>query len=122
MSEIPDLPPGLPNPCNDCPWRRNAKPGWLGPYSAETWIKLAHTDQPIACHETIEPMVGEASWDQPGLRQCTGAAIYRANAMKSPRNPQDAEHFVEPDEEKVFSDVMGRDFIAYHHGREKPAG
>jgi hypothetical protein len=41
-----DYPPAVPEPCNDCPWRRNATPGWLGPHTAEEWIKQAHSDTP----------------------------------------------------------------------------
>jgi hypothetical protein len=43
-----------------------------------------HSDAAIACHPTIET---EGDWDTPNIQQCAGAAIYRANVHKSPRNP-----------------------------------
>jgi len=102
------LPAATPNPCNDCPWRRKSARGWLGPYDADEWIALAHSDEPIACHETIDEDAvddeGEADWNQPGLRQCRGAAIYRKNICKSPRS---ADVAIGPvDRETVFSNPM----------------
>jgi hypothetical protein len=77
-------------PCSECPWRRVSAPGWLGPHSAEMWTDMAHGEVAIACHSTL-PMggdaLGEDVWDEPGVRQCAGAAIYRANVCKSPRHP-----------------------------------
>jgi hypothetical protein len=61
-------------PCTDCPWARTALPGWLGGSTAEEWVQCAHADGTIACH------VHEGA-------QCAGAAIYRANMVKLPRDP-----------------------------------
>jgi hypothetical protein len=63
-------------PCHDCPWRRKAVPGWLGSMSADEWIQAAHGDGVIDCH-TVKGV------PQP---QCVGAATYRANVCKSPRD------------------------------------
>ncbi len=75
------LPGVLNKPCSDCPWRRNAAPGWLGPFTAEEWFALAHSDEVIACHLSLDRSDGE--WIQ-----CAGAAIYRSNVAKSPRHPE----------------------------------
>jgi hypothetical protein len=85
----------------------------LGPHTAEEWIKMAHTEAPIACHQTI-PRGEDGQWDDPKLRQCMGAAIYRLHAVKYMRNPSDAQRTAVADREHVFSDILGRDFIAYH--------
>lgn len=61
-------------PCSDCPWSRDALPGWLGHLSAEQWLAEASSDRQIDCHV----------WDG---AQCAGAAIYRANMAKLPRDP-----------------------------------
>lgn len=110
------LPEATPRPCSDCPWRVNAVPGWLGPYDADEWLALAHSDEPIACHQTINEDEcnedGEADWEQRGLRQCRGAAIYRKNICKSPRDPQVAIGPV--DREAVFSNPM--QFKEFHGG------
>ena len=75
---------------------------------------MAHSDSPIACHETIREAdeQGYGSWASPKIRQCKGAAIYRANVFKSPRDPQIA---VGPaDKELVFDDRTGTSFIEHH--------
>lgn len=74
-------------PCSDCPWSRDALPGWLGGNSIEEWIQFAHSDVVIPCH-VLEPA------------QCAGAAIYRRNVCKMayPPNIQ-----LEKDTETVFA-------------------
>lgn len=66
----------LKQPCNDCPWRRVALKGWLGPLSAEEWAFLATTDEPILCHQVLTTT----------REECYGAAIFRANIAKLPRD------------------------------------
>lgn len=100
-----DLPESTPRPCNDCPWRRVSAPGWLGPYDADEWVALVHSDEPIACHETI---VEDEEWG--GAKQCRGAATYRANVCKSPRDPSVAVGPV--DREHVFASPV--EFKAHH--------
>ena len=68
--------------CSDFPWRRNSLTGWLGPLTAAEWTELACSDEAIACHQTIKE---SGSWE--GAAQCRGAAIFRANIFKSPRDP-----------------------------------
>lgn len=82
-------PPAVAQPCVECPWRRCAAPGYLGPYSPKKWLEIAHSDSPIACHKTVKDpdMEGNGSWEHPGIHQCRGAAIFRANVHKQPRDP-----------------------------------
>jgi len=112
MSEQP-LPEAVPKPCAECPWRRDSVPGYLGPHSAEQWAKMAHSETAIACHMTIR----EESWDAPGIRQCAGAAIYRANVYKSPRNPEVA--VMPRDTETVFT--WDDEFIGHHTQQDNPS-
>lgn len=111
---MPDYPPPTPKPCNDCPWRRTAVEGWLGPYSAAEWLAIAHGESPIACHKTIinvnEDGVGE--WDDPAMRQCRGAAIFREHVCKSPKHPDIVTGPTDPD--NVF--VSNAEFMEYHTG------
>lgn len=113
--EVQDLLDNLPEatkvPCPACPWLRTAAAGWLGPYTADEWLRLAHSDSPIACHTTITV---SGQWDTPGLKQCAGAAIFRANVLKSPRYPKVAR--AEQNTDKVFgTDAQFR----AHHNREE---
>lgn len=108
------LPDAVKEPCNECPWRREAARGYLGPYDPRKWVRIALSEDPIACHKTIKvtnPLEGIGSWDHPQIRQCRGAAIFRENICKSPKNP---EVVIGPaDRERVFDDVV--DFC-HHHG------
>jgi hypothetical protein len=90
-------------PCSDCPWSRGALPGWLGGFTVDEWLAAAHGEEHIDCH-TLKGA------------QCAGAAIYRANVCKSPRDP--AALVCEPDAAKVFTTPAAfRD----HHARRKRA-
>lgn len=101
------LPEATKKPCNECPWRRNAEPGFLGPHGVEEWLLFAHSGGPIGCHKTIRE---DDDWSQPGLRQCAGAAIFRANDSIAPNRPDVA---IGPsDVEHVFSDCAE---FAQHH-------
>jgi hypothetical protein len=61
------------------------------------WTLIAHSDAPIACHMTIKE---SENWE--GASQCRGAASYRANVGKMPRDPEithgpkDSEIFASP--------------------------
>jgi hypothetical protein len=85
----------------------------LGPFGPDEWVALAHSDEPIACHQTIDDDYDESeAWDAPGIKQCAGAAIYRANVCKSPRDPEVARG--EVDRETVFATPT--EFKEHHHG------
>jgi hypothetical protein len=85
-------------PCGDCPWRRDALPGWLGSLSARDWLAAAHGEATADCHTLAGP-------------QCAGLAIYRANVLKRPRNP--AALTLPADREAVFARP---DEFLNHHG------
>lgn len=103
-----NLPEVRKEPCFDCPWRRNAAPGWLGPHTAEEWEQIAHGEAAIACHITLD---GDKGWESAGVLQCAGVAIYRANVCKQPKDPAVA--VLPADKDLVFS--FG-EFVEYHDG------
>lgn len=119
-----DFPPATANPCAECPWVRTAIPGYLGPLTADAWCEVAHGESPIACHMTIKHThVDEdgdpaGDWDDPAMRQCKGAAIFRGNISKSPRHPQILR--AEQDYELVFG--WDNQFIEHHNTPRLPAG
>jgi len=84
-------------PCSDCPWARNSLAGWLGGSTPEEWVAEAHSDNHIDCH-TLKGA------------QCAGAAIYRANVIKSPRNPEVLR--LPPDGLRVFRNP--NEFVEHH--------
>jgi hypothetical protein len=65
-------------PCSDCPWSRRSVPGWLAGLKPSDWIAKVHSDLRMDCH-TLKDNKGKHF-------QCAGAAIYRANVCKSPRD------------------------------------
>jgi hypothetical protein len=97
-------------PCNECPWRRESLPGWLGPHDAEEWINLVHGDGQVACHKTIV-----VSDDPTGTTTCSGSAIYRRNVAKSPRGVP-ADHQLDADTVNVFARP---DQFTDHHDRKQ---
>ena len=75
------LPEATQRPCNECPWRRESAPGWLGPFDADDWLMLAHSDLPIACHQTIVTDGSFEPGSAPGPRRtaptCARARVTR---------------------------------------------
>lgn len=84
-------------PCSDCPWRRDSIPGWLGGATVSQWIERAHGEVRIDCHVFKGP-------------QCAGAAIYRANVCKTPRDGSLLQ--LPADKERVFG--FFTEFSAHH--------
>lgn len=84
-------------PCGDCPWRRDALPGWLGGASPAHWISLVLSDEQVPCHT----LTGA---------QCAGAAIFRGNICKLPRDRGNLR--LKADREAVFSHPQA--FLDHH--------
>lgn len=87
----------ITRPCSDCPLSRESLNGWLGGGTPDEWGEALHSDSRMNCH------VLEGA-------QCAGAAIYRRNICKSPR---DKSLLVLPaDHGAVFSNRA--EFLAHH--------
>jgi hypothetical protein len=84
-------------PCSDCPWARTSLAGWLGQMSPAEWIADVHGESLIECHTLLGA-------------QCAGAAIYRANVVKLPRDPETLR--LPRDRERVFA--TPREFLSHH--------
>lgn len=84
------------SPCSDCPWARKALPGWLGNSTADEWLATVHGEALIECHTTD--------------KQCAGAAIFRGNVCKVPRDPNILT--LPADRVKVFS--WNKEFKDHH--------
>lgn len=86
-------------PCSDCPWARKALPGWLGGVSIDAWLRDAHGEARIRCHTLLGA-------------QCAGAAIYRTNVCKAPRDKTLL--LLPADKVRVFKSPS--EFRAHHDG------
>lgn len=82
-------------PCSDCPFARDAIPGWLGGGTADDFIAYAHGEVIYDCHAFKGA-------------QCAGMAIYRANVCKKPRQAM----ILPPDRKLVFA--MPDEFRKHH--------
>ena len=99
----------LKEPCNECPWRRDHMPGWLGGYQAEDFVNQVQRDgPPLPCHKTI-PGDGTNA-----RAMCAGALIFMKNSCKGANHPDygDALSTVEKDTEKVFQ--WPQQFLDHH--------
>ena len=111
------LPEATSQPCRECPWRRKAAAGWLGPYDAEQWLLLVNSDAPIACHLTIPDEAEDEdpeTWNDHKIKQCAGAAQYRKNVAKMPRDKEIA-LAAERDTTEVFATPVE---FKDHHNRK----
>lgn len=73
-------------PCRGCPFSPSVKPGDLGGSPVETFLGQAAGPFMLHCHAApgYSPAASRAN---PHLRQCAGAAIYRANTGVAPFLP-----------------------------------
>lgn len=106
-------------PCNDCPFRRNAAPGWLGASGPEWFVQIALSDYPTGapCHQTVN--YDDPDWEETVIEgmvsACAGSLIFARNLGKMPRDSKEcaAVQSVEPDREGVFTSPQ--EFIDYHN-------
>ena len=79
----------LTKPCNQCPFRRNSLPGWLGPWKAEEIVwSLGRAAFP--CHKTIRQ--DRQSIKDSELEGCAGASIFLNNKAERSRNLNTLQH------------------------------
>lgn len=103
----------LKSPCTECPFRRVAPAGWLGPWTPKQLVELyVFTDGAFACHQTIK--ADDADGDQ--AEQCAGMSALMCNAGKLPRDGERADHIrVVGKREDVFDNVQQ---FSDHHERD----
>lgn len=105
------------NVCRECPFKRDAAPGWLGAASFKPVEFLAPhwaNDVPLPCHLQID-------WDSENsaetLREahlCKGYLTMLANQHKLPRDTEQAElvNITMPDRDNVFAHQL--EFVKHH--------
>lgn len=77
-------------PCNDCPWRKESVPGWLGESSHDPVDFL----ESVSMGEGAHPCHQEIDWEAPDREGeisrasiCSGYLHALANTCKIPRDP-----------------------------------
>ena len=97
------------NPCNDCPWRRDSMPGFLGGAAVPHFEAAWAMQRIVPCHKTVK---NPSSWS-PDWRWCAGYLIARRNVNDTLLAPaaQRACETVEPSD----AVVAGIEGFADHH-------
>ena len=112
---------GRKTPCRECPFRRDAAPGWLGAETdPQNFVRAAESDisnqGALPCHLTID--YTDPRWmssQLPKADLCAGALIYAANQAKMPRSPDRAEAVRSVEQsDAVFK--YPHEFIEHHGG------
>lgn len=108
---------GLKEPCNDCPMRRKAIPGWLGQETPEGFMRTVMADAAMPCHMTID--YDDPDWKENFVasgeaEHCAGALILFSNMSKLSRDPERPR--LDADHENVFDSPA--EFIEYHKNRK----
>lgn len=113
---------GRVTPCWDCPWRVNAKPGWLGTGNPVSFFRQAVTsERAMPCHAQID--YRDPHWREtqlPGADFCAGQMGFLAN-WRLPARPELRELVlaVKPSP-RVFSTPGG--FLRHHAGEDYDPG
>ena len=112
-------------PCSDCPFLRNAMPGWLGGHTIDQFVMGAHHGAVMDCHTRKKPLtvlaLADAELDteiygqESQHWQCAGVAVYRANLCKRPR-PGEGEHLLQGDKDTTTVFANPTEFIQHHSG------
>jgi hypothetical protein len=93
-------------PCKECPFRENATPGWLGPWTPEGILQQAHGEAGLGCHYHVNQLLKkepEMSDEKliASTHVCVGSLFNANNSFKCYRNPvlrawQDALEKIKP--------------------------
>lgn len=99
-------------PCAECPFRKEAPAGWLGPWEGpEEIIQQAFSEAGLMCHSTVV----NTGVIAPGTQVCTGSLQCANASAKSYRNDELREL---ADDAGKNEDVMNAFDFRKHHGGE----
>lgn len=105
--------PHCKKPCNECPFRRIAMPGWLGSNTPQSFIIDISYERPLPCHTSInyEDPRWKRQWERGEIGNiCAGSLILMRNMSKLPRDPNFPR--LPADHKLVFSNP--HEFIEHH--------
>lgn len=63
--------------CEQCPFRKNSAPGWLGPWNVQDFEQMYNGDANFICHSSIDKNVEHT---------CVGYVLIRVNSLKVSRD------------------------------------
>lgn len=98
----------LKKPCDECPFRTNALPGWLGGETPETTYDHIMTEGDFSCHKTRHKAVKEQD-------RCRGSLLFLRQACKIPRYNVPLKEALMKIDWKNIQGILRQDcFIEYH--------
>jgi hypothetical protein len=99
-------------PCRECPFRREAPKGWLGPWTVEEVHSTVQGEGGLACHLDV----GRNGEGKPieFYRPCVGSLLHANKTCKAYRNPRLAELQKLLKGSKHQESVLGFEFKEYH--------
>jgi hypothetical protein len=76
-------------PCAECPFRKTAMRGWLGPDTAQEVMAKAHGEGGYPCHMDMvgQPKYPDGTVNCTNVEQCAGAILHANASCKSYRDP-----------------------------------
>lgn len=107
------------NPCNECPFRRESLPGWLGPWTPLDLLRSLSVE-PFPCHQTI-PQGYQGDYNDDRLKGCAGAAIFLNNTLEMSRCRVTSEHqrqVRDVDDSVTLSVFASKQEFIDHHDRD----
>ena len=100
--------------CDQCPWRKNSAPGWLGAANPEDFIQAIRQEGKLPCHAMVD--YENEDWkehlDDDEILHCAGAILATKKMCKMPHNLEHAQLVSEaqPDE----NHMNHFEFIEHH--------
>lgn len=76
-------------PCAECPFRKDAMAGWLGPDTPEEVLTKVHSEGGYPCHMDMEGKpTNKDGVDCTEVEQCAGAVLSANASCKTYRDPE----------------------------------
>lgn len=105
----------LTKPCNECPFRKNSLPGWLGEWSSpeELFGFVITAEQSFPCHLSMTDRNGDDK-PQSDMSYCRGAVMFMKKIGKLPRNRELAKMVNSVNREELDNILDLPGFLSHH--------
>lgn len=80
--------------CPECPFRKKAPKGWLGPWTIEDFKQFIHREGTFVCHVDVARLIDEGVTEDEEIDEagehCVGMLRYMNAVCKRSRDPEKA--------------------------------
>lgn len=98
----------LLNPCDECPFRKNSIPGWLGAETAESTFHHVTNEGDFACHKTRSKPLSLMS-------RCKGSLLFLKKACKSPKYNEELKVALKKEKGDTSNILLVNEFFNHHN-------